>query len=254
MPVPTAPLAAVVNGDSIYLADFEKEVSAFEQALVAEGLDPDSEEGQAALEQIRHDVLESMIDVALIQQGGAELAVTLSDEEIRTQIAADVANGGGEANFEAWLAATGQTLDEYTALVAHLCMHKVMEKVGTEIPSEAEQVHVRQIIVDTDAAARDVLARVQAGADFADVARERSLDLTTAEEGGDLGWFPRGVMSPQLEEVAFSLHAGELSEPIKTDNGYNILEVVDRRHPAGTRNQMQLALPSLTNGRRIMIR
>jgi parvulin-like peptidyl-prolyl isomerase len=78
------------------------------------------------------------------------------------------------------------------------------------------------------ALAEDIRQRIVDGEDFATLAEEYSDDRGSAADGGDLGWFGRGMMVAPFEEAAFSLPVGEISEPIKTDFGYHILEVLDR--------------------------
>jgi peptidyl-prolyl cis-trans isomerase D len=102
-----------------------------------------------------------------------------------------------------------------------------------------EQRRVRHILVqlpqDADAAAadaalqkaRDAIKRIQAGEAFADVAKELSDDPGSAANGGDLGMFGRGIMTPAFEEAAFSLAPGELSEPVKSPFGYHVIEVLE---------------------------
>jgi parvulin-like peptidyl-prolyl isomerase len=71
--------------------------------------------------------------------------------------------------------------------------------------------------------------RIVAGADFADLALAYSVDLSTRLAGGDLGWFSRGTLTvPELEEAAFALQPGELSEVIETMLGYHVLELLDK--------------------------
>jgi peptidyl-prolyl cis-trans isomerase D len=104
-----------------------------------------------------------------------------------------------------------------------------------------EERQVRHILLtlppDADAAARaEVVAQIsalrdqlQAGADFAELAREHSQDPGSAEQGGDLGWIERGIMVPPFEEAAFSLAPGVVSEPVETAFGYHLVEVTDVR-------------------------
>ncbi|MDA0744881.1 MAG: peptidylprolyl isomerase [bacterium] len=73
--------------------------------------------------------------------------------------------------------------------------------------------------------AEDLLVRLQKGEDFAEMAREYSDDTGSASDGGDLGYFARGRMVPEFEEVAFSLRPGEISEPVKSEFGYHIIKV-----------------------------
>ena len=76
--------------------------------------------------------------------------------------------------------------------------------------------------------AEDVLGKLRNGADFAAAAAEHSEDEGTAEAGGDLGFFPRGQMMPQLEEAAFSLSVGEVGDLVRTALGVHILRVEER--------------------------
>ena len=102
-----------------------------------------------------------------------------------------------------------------------------------------EQRHARHILIqlDPDAddagaeaalqAAQDAIRRIKGGEAFEAVARELSDDPGSADSGGDLGFFSRGLMTPAFEEVAFSLSPGELSEPVKTPFGYHVIEVLE---------------------------
>ena len=80
----------------------------------------------------------------------------------------------------------------------------------------------------TLALAEALRARILAGEDFAELARQYSDDPGSGAEGGDLGWFGRGQMVPVFEEAAFSLPIGQVSEPIKSDFGYHLIEVLER--------------------------
>ena len=109
---------------------------------------------------------------------------------------------------------------------------------------QKEQVKVRHILLPVaadgsdDAAvqakAQALLAQLRGGADFAALAREYSSDKGSASRGGELGWFARGRMVPAFEAAAFALQKpGELSAPVKTQYGWHIIELLDRR-PAGS--------------------
>jgi peptidyl-prolyl cis-trans isomerase D len=95
-----------------------------------------------------------------------------------------------------------------------------------------EEVRARHILFTGEqsrARAAAALERIRAGEDFARLARQLSEDPATAEQGGDLGFFPRGRMLPTFEEAAFSLKPGEVSEPIETPRGVHVIRIEERR-------------------------
>jgi foldase protein PrsA len=91
-----------------------------------------------------------------------------------------------------------------------------------------EQVHAQHILVADEATAQTVIERLNAGEDFAVVAKELSTDTGSASNGGDLGWFPKGAMVKEFEDAAFSLEPGTVSKPVKTDYGYHIIKVLEK--------------------------
>lgn len=131
-----------------------------------------------------------------------------------------------ERNF---LRPSDMSVDDYKRLIAAptLGRIKIQEKLLEQISDTADQVHAAHILVATQEAAQEVLRRLQTE-DFADVAREVSTDSASAPNGGDLGWFARGVMVAPFEEAAFSLQPGEISEPVQTQFGWHIIRVIER--------------------------
>jgi peptidyl-prolyl cis-trans isomerase C len=90
-----------------------------------------------------------------------------------------------------------------------------------------EEIHARHIRAPTEEEAKKALERIKAGEDFAKVATELSKD--TSDDGGDLGWFTKDRMVPELSEAAFRLKKGEVSEPVHTQFGWQIIKVEDIR-------------------------
>ena len=89
-------------------------------------------------------------------------------------------------------------------------------------PSQADEEETKNRLLEIR---DDILA----GEDFGEMAQDYSEDKATAEKGGDLGWFKKGMMVPAFEEAAFSLKPGEISEPIKTQFGWHLIKVTDRK-------------------------
>ena len=94
------------------------------------------------------------------------------------------------------------------------------------------RVKARHIVVKTRAEADEVLAMLEQGGDFAAAAASRSIDETTRKQGGDLGWIPRGVMTPAFENVVFTLKPGALSGVIETSYGFHVVRVDDVQEAA----------------------
>lgn len=99
-------------------------------------------------------------------------------------------------------------------------------------PAELE-IHARHILVPTEEEAKAVVAELKAGKDFAALAKEKSQDPGSKNEGGDLGFFPKDRMVPEFAEVAFALEPGKWTEsPVKTQFGYHVIKVEERRQAA----------------------
>lgn len=230
-PTPDRPLAARVNGQPIYRVDYERQVAQYQDALVASGVDISSPEGWQRLLQMRAQILEWMIEQVLVEQAAAGMGVNVSDEDVQAAIAQMVQDAGGEEPFQERLERSGMTLADLQAqLRAELLRARVLEQVQKTVPERAEQVHARHILVDTRERAEAILRQIQAGADFAQLAQVYSQDESTRESGGDLGWFPRGVLlAPEVEEMAFRLQAGQVGPVIQSQFGFHIVQTLERK-------------------------
>ncbi|MDT8862027.1 peptidylprolyl isomerase [Alkalihalobacillus sp. MEB130] len=93
----------------------------------------------------------------------------------------------------------------------------------------SEEVRASHILVEDEDTANELIERIEAGEDFADLAREYSTDPGSGARGGDLDFFGRGQMVEPFEEAAFSLEIGEISEPVESDFGFHIIKVTDQR-------------------------
>lgn len=102
------------------------------------------------------------------------------------------------------------------------------DKEVAALPKQ-EEVHARHILVKTEDEAKDVIKQLDAGKDFAELAKEKSTD-PNKDDGGDLGYFTRGRMVKEFEDAAFALEKGSYSKtPVKTDFGYHVIKVEDKR-------------------------
>ena len=108
-----------------------------------------------------------------------------------------------------------------------------MKKVYTEATKqmgEEKEVHARHILVEKEDEAKAIIADLKKGGDFVAIAKEKSKDPGSKETGGDLGYFTKDQMVPEFAEVAFKLDKGQLSDPVKTQFGWHVLKVEDKRN------------------------
>lgn len=114
---------------------------------------------------------------------------------------------------------------------------KTYEEFVKSAPAEQE-VHARHILVEDEAKAKEIAKKARAGEDFSKLAKENSKD--SAEDGGDLGYFTKEQMVPEFAEAAFKLEKGQVSDPVKTQFGWHVIKVEDKRQkPVPTYEQVQ---------------
>jgi len=94
--------------------------------------------------------------------------------------------------------------------------------------TEKEQVHLYNILLETEEEAQDILEQLKAGGDFSEIAKEKSTGPSAAQ-GGDLEYIAKGTIIPEIEEVVFALELEELSEVVKTDFGFHILKITEKK-------------------------
>lgn len=221
--------AALVNGQPIVLEEYEAQVAlAISSLSQQQSSDPNTEEGRAALLQLlRRQILDAMIDQALIEQAASREGISISEEQVETEMTRLI--GEDVAKFEEWLRANDLTRDSFKVeLRQQLLSAAFQEHVVGSLPPAVEQVHARHILVMSEAEAMDMLVKLRSGESFATLAKQYSQDKGSGEIGGDLGFFPRGVMPAEIEAVAFALSPGQTSGIVKTDFGYHIVEVVEK--------------------------
>jgi parvulin-like peptidyl-prolyl isomerase len=124
---------------------------------------------------------------------------------------------------------TGLTLADLRYLIeTDLYSEKLREALAAEVPTTAEQAHVRHILVDNPQLAQVILDKLKNGEDFAALALQYSFDESNKGLGGDLGWISRGDTVAEFDAAAFSLPIGQFSDPVQTSFGYHIIQVLDR--------------------------
>jgi peptidyl-prolyl cis-trans isomerase C len=117
---------------------------------------------------------------------------------------------------------------EAKAALTDAAMHKVYDDAVKQMGDEVE-VHARHILVENEADAKAIVADLKKGGDFAAIAKAKSKDPGSKDNGGDLGYFTKDQMVPEFAEVAFKLDKGQISDPVKTQFGWHVIKVEDKR-------------------------
>ena len=253
-------VAAVVNKDVIALSEVEKRAA---PELARAGQQERDPAKRAELRtRIIKGSLDALIGEKLMEEQIQELGLGVTDAELEAAMA-DVRrqnNAADDSAFERLLASEGFTLAAYKDFLRKqmgrmkLVQMRVSPKVKvseedlraaytqySKMESGDSEVHARHILVQVDPnapadkveAARKKAEALAAearkpGVDFVALAKAKS-EGPSAADGGDLGFFKRGVMVPAFERVAFSLNDGEVSEPVRTQFGWHILKVEEKR-------------------------
>jgi peptidyl-prolyl cis-trans isomerase C len=199
------PVVARANGVDIHQSDI-----AFAEEEIGGNMP------NMAPEQKREYLINYLVDVIVLSQA-AERQKLAERPEVKHRLAFD----RNRLLMESLLQDTGR------AALSDTAEHQVYDEAIKQVKNE-EEVHARHILVPTEDEAKAVVAQLKGGADFAALAKEKSKDPGAAE-GGDLGYFTKDQMVPEFAAVAFKLDKGQLSDPVKTQFGWHIIKVEDKR-------------------------
>jgi peptidyl-prolyl cis-trans isomerase C len=200
------PVLAKVNGSEIHQSDM---------ALAEEELGPSLDKMDPATKQ--ENLLAFLIDMKIVSKAAEDKKVE-DNEEFKKRLAF----ARNRLLMDSLLATEGKaaTTDE--------AMKKVYDDAAKQITGEQE-VHARHILVETEDEAKAVKAELDKGADFAELAKKKSKD-PGASDGGDLGFFTKDQMVPEFSAVAFALEPGKISDPVKSQFGWHIIKVEEKRN------------------------
>ncbi|MFC0238669.1 peptidylprolyl isomerase [Fictibacillus phosphorivorans] len=186
-------------------------------------------------EQYGDQVLNQMIDEMVLED-----KYKVTDKEIEKETEKIKEELGGEDAFKQALEQNG--LSDEKQLKERIKSMLLNEKAATEGVKISEdemkktfdekyktEVKASHILVEDEKTAKEVQKKLNEGGDFAKLAEEYSKDPGSKSKGGDLGFFGKGAMVPEFDKVAFTLEKGKTSELVKSDYGYHIIKVTDKR-------------------------
>jgi len=246
---------AEVNGSVITKTEFDAEMSRVSQRIKAAGQTPSTSQ----MEEIRKEVLKTLIDRELLLQESTKNKITVDDSLVAEQIEALKKRFPDEGKYKEWLIQMGFSEEQLKSRIKEdmgmkqLVDKEVVDKITvTEKEakeyydnnpgsfSQAESVRASHILIGfgekVDASSKEaarkkieeIEGRLKKGEDFAALAKEFS-ECPSSKMEGDLGYFERGRMAPSFEEAAFALEPGTVSGIVETQFGYHLIKTVDKK-------------------------
>lgn len=202
------PVVARVNGQALTRLDVE---------IAYRGLSPEARQ-HVTLEQAYPQLIDQLVSMTVAAQA-AEKARLEADPVVRKRLT---------------LVRDQILQDAYFNMIARQEVTKPkLEAAYAEYAKEApkhEEVKARHILVSTEKEADQIIAQLKKGADFAALAKEKTIDPAGKTSGGELGWFTKDEMVPAFADAAFALKKGQFTEtPVHTQFGWHVIQVEDRR-------------------------
>lgn len=237
-------VAATVNGKEIYLSEVEKELESLKakHAELFKGA-----KGKEYEKTFKENILDSMIEKELVVQEAKKQGIKVSEKEVESRYNQMKKMFPSTKSFEEALKKAGLTPSKFKVrLREQILMDKIWTKVtkGIEVTEEEmakyyeknkdrfkepEKVKTRHIILGSEKEAKDILKKLKDGGDFAKLAKKYSMDTATKDQGGSLDWMTREQLAPEFADAAFRLNPGEISEVVKTQYGFHIIKLEEKK-------------------------
>lgn len=189
-------------------------------------------------EEMKTSIGDQAIQIMMIEKV-LDDAYDVSDKDVQAEI--DKSKEDLGEDYEAYLAQNNQTEESFGKVVRlNLLQEKALtegvevtdEEIQAQYDRQNTELNARHILVEDEETAAKVKAELDAGGDFAALAKEYSSDGSAAQ-GGDLGWFGVGAMVPEFEEAAYALEIDEISDPVSSKFGFHIIQLLEKREIEG---------------------
>ncbi len=244
----TEGIAIQVNNEIITIEDYEREFEVYknlyerqygEDALSQEGIN-----GKTIAEDLRDNIISKLITEAIIEKDSRDKNFQITEKNLQESMDEYKEGIGGEEKYLEFLDNNNLTEEFF---IENLRKTLLLEKHKDNIMKDFEvsedeaikyfngnkedivEIRASHILFSNEEDAKRVKEQLTNGGDFEELAKQESLDSVSAINGGDLGYFSRGSRIPEFEEKAFGLETGQISDVLKTEVGYHIILVKDKK-------------------------
>ena len=240
-------VVASVGGEKIMKTEFNQLFEMFklqyEQQYGSSIWDQDVE-GRKYIDVMKEKVLDMLVDIKVQELEATKTGITATEDEINAEVEKAKKYFDNEEKFNEYLTSQKMTIEYLRDTIRKdILISKLQEKLTADVSVTDEDVaayyasnqnqfmsiKASHILKSDEEAAKKILERVKSGEDFNELAYQESEDPSAKENKGDLGYFRKGEMVEAFETAAFALRTGEISNLVKTDYGYHIIKVEDKK-------------------------
>ena len=223
---------AMVNGESLRYSELLEDAATLQRFFdqqISDGADPSTIPSD---EEIRQNAFDRLVYSTVMRQEADQHDLEVTKEDVESEYGRLIEQMGGEDQVKEELDQLyGWSPEKFKVKI--LVPYLLQKKLGQAVQAGSDQaIEQRQV-------AEDVLSQLRNGADFSELAKQYSDDTTSGVNGGDLGWFSRGMMVGQFEDTAFSLEPGVVSDLIETEFGLHVILVDEVKEEEGIRTEVK---------------
>lgn len=241
-------VVAVVGGEQIMKTEFNQMFEMlkvqYEQQYGANIWEQDVD-GRKYIDVMKEKVLDMLVDIKVQEKEAIKSDITATEEEIVAEVEKARAYFDTEEKFNEFLISQKMTIEYLRDTIRKdILVNKLQEKLTTGVTVNDDEVvayygenqdqfisiKVSHILIEDEEEAKKMLERVKAGENINDLALQFSADPTAKENKGVIDYFRTGEMVEAFEAAAFALKPGEISELVKTDYGFHIIKLEDRKY------------------------
>ncbi len=259
---PNAGAAAKVGDVRISVNELREAV---ERGLANPAAAERNQEGSPERAQYQQQTLARLIDAVLLDRIATDEGITVTEQQVNAEVARYAARSGGRSELLRQAAEAGVAEADVNPFFRSLLLRDLIaDKLTADLPvpeerlravyeqslAEYDQVRAAHILVPDEPTAERVAREVRADPSrFSQLAQELSTDTSNKDKGGDLGYTGRGTFVPEFERAIFAASPGQIVGPVRTQFGFHVIRVLDRRTTTFEQARLELRRRALENER-----